>query len=80
MATANGHPPPPADSQAKLNGILSQDASKGRVAVHTFDPDAPPEEKGAAAGRAKDKLQNPNASASAAPTDARGASRSCAYC
>lgn len=60
MATTNGHPPPPIDAQAKLNGIVSQDVSKGRVAVHTFDPDASPQEKAAAAGRAKENLKNPN--------------------
>ena len=71
MATTNGHPPPPIDAQAKLNGIVSQDASKGRVAVHTFDPDATPQEKAAAAGRAKENLKNPNAN-DANSTAARG--------
>lgn len=37
---------------------MKQDADKGRVAVHTFDPEASPQEKGAAAGKPKDQLKS----------------------
>lgn len=53
MATNGLH-----DGQAEANGILKQDADKGRVAVHTFDPSASPAEKGAAAGKARDQLKS----------------------
>ncbi|KAI0336165.1 tricalbin [Cubamyces sp. BRFM 1775] len=57
MATTSvdGAPVPP-QAQAKVNGIVEQDAAKGRVPVHTFDPNASPEEKAAAAGKEKSKL------------------------
>ncbi|GBE78423.1 Uncharacterized protein SCP_0113110 [Sparassis crispa] len=57
-ATPNGHPQPPPQVQAELNDILAKDADKNRVAVHTFDPDATPEQKAAAAGSQKDKLKS----------------------
>ncbi|EMD41578.1 hypothetical protein CERSUDRAFT_110127 [Gelatoporia subvermispora B] len=62
MATVNGSAPPP-DAQAQLNGIVESDVAKNRVAVHTFDPNASPEEKAAAAGAGKDKLKGPKADA-----------------
>ncbi|KAG6891051.1 hypothetical protein C0995_014139 [Termitomyces sp. Mi166 len=43
--------------QAQVNGILKRDADSG-VPVHTFDPSAPPEEKGAAAGEGRDHLKS----------------------
>lgn len=46
----------PASAQAKVNGILEQDAARSRVPVHTFDPDASPEAKAASAGKETDKL------------------------
>ena len=46
----------PTNVQAKVNGIVEQDAAKGRVPVHTFDPDASPQAKAAAAGKEKHKL------------------------
>ncbi|KAI0724221.1 tricalbin [Cerioporus squamosus] len=55
MASANGTSVP-ADVQAKVNGIVENDAAKGRVPVHTFDPDASPESKAADAGKQKQKL------------------------
>ncbi|KAI0757330.1 tricalbin [Daedaleopsis nitida] len=55
MASVDGTPIP-ADAQAKVNGILERDAAKGGVPVHTFDPDASPESKGADAGKQKQKL------------------------
>ena len=45
-------------AQAQLNGIVAHDEQKNAVPVHTFDPNAPPEEKAAAAGKSKDKLQS----------------------
>ncbi|OCH88587.1 tricalbin [Obba rivulosa] len=56
MATVNGNAPHP-DPHAQLNGVLEGDAAKNRVAVHTFDPDASPEQKAAAAGKGKEKLK-----------------------
>ena len=55
MATVDGAPIPP-NAQAKVNGIVEQDAAKGRVPVHNFNPDAPPEEKAAAASKNKQQL------------------------
>ena len=43
-------------AHGKAHDILQNDASRGNVAVHTFDPDAPPAEKAAAAGKAKAQL------------------------
>lgn len=37
---------------------LKHDAGKGRVAVHTFDPEASPAQKAAAAGKGKDQLKS----------------------
>ncbi|KAG6866873.1 hypothetical protein C0991_008810 [Blastosporella zonata] len=45
--------------QAEVNGLLKRDEDKG-AAVHTFDPAASPEEKGAAAGKGRDKLKSIN--------------------
>ena len=61
MASVNGAPMSPND-QAKVNGIVEHDAAKGRVPVHTFDPDASPQEKAAAAAKntAKLGLENEN--------------------
>ncbi|KAH9836496.1 C2 domain-containing protein [Rhodofomes roseus] len=44
-------------AQAQVNGIVQDDVAKNRVAVHTFDPNASPEAKGAAAGKGKEKLK-----------------------
>jgi hypothetical protein len=51
-----------AAASAEVNGIVKQDidTAKGRVAVHTFDPEATPQEKGAAAGKARDQLKSVN--------------------
>ncbi|KAJ7456618.1 C2 domain-containing protein [Mycena latifolia] len=53
MAT-NGSAP---DAQQQADALM-QDSAKGRVAVHSFDPEAPPSEKGAAAGKARDQLKS----------------------
>jgi hypothetical protein len=42
----------------EVKDILKQDADKGRVAVHSFDPTASPAEKGAAAGKAREQLKS----------------------
>jgi hypothetical protein len=44
------------EAQAALAGIVQRDAANPRAAVHTFDPDASPEEKAAAAGKGREKL------------------------
>lgn len=53
--------PVPQQAQASLDGIVQQDAAKGRVPIHTFDPNSSPESKGAAAGKGEDKLGLENA-------------------
>ncbi|CAL1696266.1 unnamed protein product [Somion occarium] len=45
-------------AQTEVNGIVQQDAAKDRVAVHTFDPDATPNEKAASAGKNIDQLKS----------------------
>jgi hypothetical protein len=47
-----------AQAQAQLNGLIQADASKSRVPVHTFDPNASSQEKGAAAGKGREVLQS----------------------
>jgi hypothetical protein len=46
---------PPDHPEAQVKGIIADDVAKG-VAVHSFDPDASPEEKAATASRAKPQL------------------------
>jgi len=43
-------------AQGQANDIVQNDASRGNVAVHSFDPDASPAEKAAAAGKAGRQL------------------------
>lgn len=62
MASSNGALDP--HSQAQLNGIKHQDEAKGAV-VHSFDPDATPQQKAAAAGKGRDQLQSANKDLSA---------------
>ncbi|KAE9395950.1 hypothetical protein BT96DRAFT_958377 [Gymnopus androsaceus JB14] len=51
------------DGNGAVNGangvedVFKQDKDKGRVAVHTFDPDASPAQKAAAAGKGKEQLK-----------------------
>lgn len=72
MATLapGGLAPPSPEAQAELNHIVKADVDKNRVAVHTFDPNATPQEKAAAAGQQKDKLKSvkPDTSPSAGGT------------
>ncbi|KAJ7770832.1 C2 domain-containing protein [Mycena maculata] len=44
----------------KQADAIMQDSANGRVAVHSFDPEASPEQKGAAAGKARDQLKSVN--------------------
>ena len=55
MAMVDGAPIPP-NAQAKANGIVKSDTAEGRVPVHNFNSDAPPEEKAAAASKDKQQL------------------------
>ena len=48
----------PQTGQVEANEFLKQDTEKGRVPVHTFDSAAPPAEKGAIAGKARDQLKS----------------------
>jgi hypothetical protein len=43
-------------AHGQANDIVQNDASRGNVAVHSFDPDASPAEKAAAAGKAGKEL------------------------
>lgn len=45
-------------ASAQANDILRADAKKGNMTVHTFDPDATPEQKAAAAGKGRDQLKS----------------------
>ncbi|KAF8213474.1 C2 domain-containing protein [Mycena galopus ATCC 62051] len=44
-----------ADAQKEVDALMQ---TNGRVAVHSFDPEAKPSEKGAAAGKARDQLKS----------------------
>lgn len=66
------------DAQAELNGILHQDAAKNRVAVHSFDPNATPEQKAAAAGKGREKLKKVGGDQSTAPPN-QGATMNAPY-
>lgn len=57
-AATNGE----AQAYAQLNGVIAKDQDKQRVPVHTFDPDASPEEKASKAGKGRDKLDAANVS------------------
>ena len=50
--------PPASASLADAHDMLSKDAARGNATVHTFDPDASPEEKAAAAGKARSQLKS----------------------
>jgi hypothetical protein len=63
MAT-NGLAVDDGDAKAQVNRIMKQDRDKG-VAVYSFDPDASPSEKGAAAGKGHDLLKGLNVPAGA---------------
>ena len=58
MATNHPAGDPATDAQAKVNGIVQNDQAKQRVPVHTFNPDSSPQQKAAAAGKAKTKLDD----------------------
>lgn len=46
------------DPQQQINGIIANDANKQSVAVHTFDPDATPEQKAASAGKGSSQIKS----------------------
>jgi hypothetical protein len=70
MATAAADP----SGEAQLNGIIQQDKQKESVAVHSFDPNATPEQKAAAAGKGRNQIE----SASDNGPGGKGESGSCA--
>jgi hypothetical protein len=47
------------DAQARVNGALLGDAGKPGIAIHSFDPDASPQEKAALASKGRDALKSP---------------------
>jgi hypothetical protein len=47
-----------ASAQDSVDAIVKEDEAKRRVAVHTFDPDASPQQKGASAGKARDQVKS----------------------
>ncbi|KAG2156538.1 C2 domain-containing protein [Suillus bovinus] len=58
MATSNGGVKQPQETaETRVHDAMSYDASKGAI-IHSFDPDAPPEQKAAAAGRQRDQLNS----------------------
>ncbi|KAL5495683.1 TCB2 [Sanghuangporus weigelae] len=54
MATANGG----TAGQQQLNGLIQQDKDKQNVAVHSFDPEATPEQKAASAGKGRSQIES----------------------
>lgn len=60
LMASNGSPITNGDSP-QSNGLTANDQAQGRVAVHSFNPDASPSEKGAAAGKGRDQLKSANA-------------------
>ncbi|KAF9535478.1 C2 domain-containing protein [Crepidotus variabilis] len=46
------------EANAEATAIVENEASKANMPVHTFDPDATPEQKAAQAGKARDKLHS----------------------
>lgn len=49
---------PQSDPQRQVNGLVQKDQQKNSVAVHSFDPNASPAEKAAAAGKGRDQLKS----------------------
>jgi hypothetical protein len=45
-------------AQNQAHDILQEDAARGHIPVHSFDPDASPAEKAATAGQAKSQLSS----------------------
>jgi hypothetical protein len=57
MATNGGSQHPQEIADAQLHDIMKHDASKGAT-IHSFDPDASPQQKAAAAGKKRDQLKS----------------------
>lgn len=60
-------------AHSQANDILQKDAAKGNVSVHSFDPDASPAQKAAAAGKARP--QPSSAITAASPEKSNGGGR-----
>ena len=45
-------------AHSQANDILQNDAARGNVAIHSFNPDASPAEKAAVAGQARSQLSS----------------------
>ena len=59
-------------AHSQANNIVQKDAAKANVPVHSFDPDASPMEKAAAAGKARTQL---NSTTAASPEVSNGGAR-----
>ncbi|KAI9462339.1 tricalbin [Lactarius psammicola] len=59
-------------ARSQANDIVQKDAARGNVAVHSFNPDASPAEKAAAAGKARSQL---NSTTTASPEKSNGGGR-----
>ncbi|KAH7918365.1 tricalbin, partial [Leucogyrophana mollusca] len=59
-APPNGDVQHQQEAHAQVHGMLNHDASKG-AAVHSFDPEASPQQKAAAAGKGRDQLKSSGA-------------------
>ncbi len=51
-------PPSTVQAYAQAHDILQKDAARGNIPVHSFNPDASPAEKAAAAGKARTQLNS----------------------
>jgi len=59
MATTNKSGPVAVAGSNDLNGVVDNEAiAKNRVPVHVFNPEDSPQAKGAAAGKAQDKVKS----------------------
>lgn len=45
-------------ARAEVNGTLPSEEQSSRVAAYSFNPDAPPQEKAAAAGKGAEQLKS----------------------
>lgn len=69
MSSTNGLSPDPIGDPISPNSLHN---GNGNTPVHSFDPDASPEQKAAAAGKARDALRSVKDSSTAAPESGRG--------
>ena len=59
-------------AHAQAKDILQKDAARGKVAVHSFHPDASPAEKAAVAGQARSQLSSTTSGTGDTNDGARG--------